>query len=366
MAKAEGGNDGAGAGAGDSDHANAPAGAALSAALKAAGQASPHAVRLLGIVSHLAPRRIPLEIVTPDVMSAVELSAAAAALAGAGLVQTGRDEGDDTGGGSGGSIDVAAPLQAEMRERLAQSGEDAAYAALATRIVADAYPHGDRDPSDADSWVACQRLEEHVRAVLQYAPDDGEGAASTSQLLHQYSQYLFARGKYDDAEPVMRRAGAVAEALVGPLHPRVGQDSADLAILLYESGRIEEALPFIRRAMAIDEAAFGPEHPVVAERYNILATLLETLGRPAEADPFIRHAVLAAEKTLGPDHPDTLLYRENYDKVIAAMESVARRDDAVEAGAIPASPERLSRPDIPPPPVKPKTSLLGRFRRRRA
>ncbi|CAN0457657.1 unnamed protein product, partial [Phaeothamnion confervicola] len=106
-------------------------------------------------------------------------------------------------------------------------------------------------------------------------------------------------------------------------HPRVGQDSADLAILLYESGRIEEALPFIRRAMAIDEAAFGPEHPVVAERYNILATLLETLGRPAEADPFIRHAVLAAEKTLGPDHPDTLLYRENYDKVIAAMESVA-------------------------------------------
>lgn len=359
MAKAEGGHEGASAGTsagtGDARPAGAPAGAALADALKAAGQASPHALKLLGIAAHLAPQRIPLEIITPDVMSAAELSSATAALVAAGLAQTGSDP--------GGSIDVASSLQGEMRERLAQSGEDAAYAAEATRLVAEAYPHGERDPGDADSWVACQRLEEHVRAVLEFAPDDGEGAASTSQLLHHYSQYLFARGKYDDAEPVMRRAGAVAEALMGSSHPRVGQDSADLAILLYESGRIEEALPFIRRAMVIDEAAFGPEHPVVAERYNILATLLETLGRPAEADPFIRHAVLAAEKTLGPDHPDTRLYRENYDKVIAAMDVVARRDDAVEAGAFPASPERLARPDIPPPPVKPKTSLLGRLRR---
>jgi tetratricopeptide (TPR) repeat protein len=358
MAKAESGNGSAGGGAGDAAQADTLPGAAFADALKAASAAAPHAAKLLGIVAYLAPRRIPLDIVTPDVMAAGERATAAAALVAAGLGQT--TESDD----GAPSIDIGAWVQAGMRDQLTRSGEDGGYAALVTRLVADAYPHGERDPGDADSWVTCQRLDEHVRAVLQFAPDDGEGAASTSQLLHQYSQYLFARGKFDDAEPVMRRAGAIAEALLGASHPRVGQDSADLAILLYESGRVEEALPFIRRAMAVDEAAFGPEHPVVAERYNILATLLETLGRPAEADPFIRHAVLAAEKTLGPDHPDTRLYRENYDKVIAAMDVVARRDDAVEAGTIPASPERLARPDIPPPPVREKTSLLGRLRRR--
>ncbi len=358
MAEAEGGRDGAGSGMGKP----APAGAAFKDALASAARNSADAARLFGVLAFLAPRKIPLDIITSDVMPPSDRSKAVAALIGAGLARASSEAGgaaDET------ALDVAGEIQAEMRAHLVGAGSDGEAVLLATRLLAEAYPHGDQDPGEASTWLVCQRLEDHVRAVLQHAPDDGEGAAATSQLLHQYSQYLFARGKLEDAEAVMRRAGAIAEAMLGPAHPRVGQDSADLAVLLYESGRVEEALPYIRRAMSVDEAAFGPEHPVVAERYNMMATLLETLGRPAEADPYIRHAVLAAEKTLGPDHPDTVLYRENYEKVITAMDAVARRDDAVEAGTVPAPPERLARPDIPPPPtLRDNPGLLGRLRRR--
>ena len=51
-------------------------------------------------------------------------------------------------------------------------------------------------------------------------------------------------------------------------------------------------------------------------------------------------------------------------KIIAAVDVIARRDDAVEAGLEPPSPERLARPDIPPPPMPGRKGVLGRLLKR--
>lgn len=328
--------------------------AAFEAALRKAVKASAAAEKVLALACWLGARRIPFSLLA-GVFPEAELRGATEALAAEDLA---RPEVLDGGVPAFG---VRPAIQEAMRRRLEQAGRDAQHVAMAARVVTDAYPQGDL--GDVLHWQQCERLHDHARAVLLHAADEGEDAATTSLLLHKISQYLFGRARYEEAEPIVRRAGAVDEVLLGPEHPQVGQDRANLAILLYEMGRFDEALPHIRRAMAIGEAELGPEHPIVAERYNVLATLLDALGRPAEADPFIRHALIAAERMLGRDHPETEVYRHNYERIIMAVEQMAERDDAVEAGLMPASPERLARPDIPPPGAQ-KKGVLGRLLKR--
>ncbi len=330
-------------------------GPTFEAALARAVASHPKSDDLLALAAFFAPgTAIPIEAVPASAMTAGEVTAAFDALRMAGLAAA---------GGRGGGT-VTAAVQQAMRDRLEKSGDAPRTVARAVRALAEAYPHGLDDPGDAGNWGRCAALEPHVMAALEHAPDTGPDAVATRQLLRQHAPYLFSRGRHAGAEALLRRAGAIGEVLWGPDHPNGAQDRTDLAILLNDMGRTEEALPLVRRAMVIDEAAFGPEHPLVAERYNILATLLANLGRPAEADPFIRHAVLAAERSLGSDHPDTKLYRENYEAIIASIDAIARRDEAVEAGLVPAPPERLQRPDIPPPPVRDRP-LLERLRQRR-
>ncbi len=329
-------------------------GPAFDAALAVAAAAGPPAIRVLDIAAYLAPRQIPRDIFPPDELGEAGRNSSIEALIACGLAMP-----DPLDGGEPG-IQVPTTVQAEMRRRHSVAGQDAARIRVALEAVTRAYPAG-ADAGEVRCWPVCERLDRHANAVLAFAPDEGEGAEITSDLLHRLSHYRFARGRYEEAEPIVRRSGAVDEVLLGPDHPQVGQDRANLAILLHEMGRTEEALQHIRKAMAIGEAELGPEHPLVAERYNILAMLLETLGRHSEADPFIRHALVTSEQVLGPDHPDTQAYRAVYDRVVAGMEAVARTDEAVEAGLAPAPLERLARRDLPPPPAPRQRGVLGRL-----
>ena len=332
--------------------------AAFEAAFKKAMAASPDAAALLGVSAYLAGRRIPIELIAPAAMAAGAARSALDALVGQRLASP------DTLDGGGTGFSVTPAVQEMARARLARTGEEDGFIARATTLLIDTHPSG-AAAADTRAWPKCERLARHVDAVLAFAPDTGEGAAATSELLHRVAHYLFARGRYEEATAVVQRSGAIDEIVHGPEDEIVGQGQANLAILLHELGRTEEALPHIRRAMEIGESNLGPQHPIVAERYNILATLLEELKRPEHADPFIRHALLAAEQVLGPDHPDTKLYRQNYERIIAAVDSMARKDDAVEAGLVPAPPERLARHDIPPPSVSGNRGALARLLRRK-
>lgn len=330
------------------------AGGELEAGLARATHSAPHAAVLMSVAAVMAPRQLPLSLFAALPSSEADRRAAADALIAAGLARADPlDQGEP-------AITIVAAFHEGMRIRLATTGEEDRHVARALALLAAAYPAG-AAAAEVRNWPLCERLDRHVRAALASAPDEGDGASLTSDLLHRLSHYLFARGRYEEAEPVVRRSGAVDEVILGPEHPQVGQDCANLAILLHEMGRTEEALPLIRRAMSIGEIELGPEHPRVAERYHILATLLETLGRHAEADPYIRHALVTSERMLGSAHADTRLYRAAYERIISAIEHVARIDDAVEAGIAPAPPERLARPDIPPPPAPGSRGVLGRL-----
>ncbi len=266
--------------------------ATFTLAIEKANATSPDAERLLGIAAFLAPDRIPLDIVTGDVMREIEKGEAVAALAEVSLIT--RETLDD--GSSG--IGVHQLVQEVVRRRLKQ--EAAEMAALATRLVADAYPSS---PDDVRTWSACRRLEGHATAVLAFSPDAGETSGKTSSLLNQYALHLSARAEFAQAEPLMRRALKIDEARFGPNHPRVGIELNNLAALLRETNRLAEAEPLMRRALKIDETSLGPDHPSVSRDLNNLAALLRETNRLAEAESLMRRALKIAETSFGPDHP---------------------------------------------------------------
>ena len=270
--------------------------ATVQLALERATALSPHAAGILGMTAYLAPDRIPLDVIAADTMTESTHTQAVAALRAVALLDSsGLDDGT-LGVGVNRlvqavirarlwNVDEAQRLGGANPENIERTGEKKCIA-RAMRLLTDAYP---REVGDFDDWLACQRLHEHACSIVN-----------------------------------------VAKRLSAP-------EITDTAV------------PLARRVLAIEEAAFGPGHPAVARHYAILAELLFASNRPAEADPYIRHAYLSAERSLGAAHADTTAYRASYDRVITAVEAMAKTDEAVEAGLAPAPPERLARPDIPPP-----------------
>jgi hypothetical protein len=80
-------------------------------------------------------------------------------------------------------------------------------------------------------------------------------------------------------------------------------------MLLKDQGDLGGARPLLERALAIWEKVLGPEHPNVAAGLNNLALLLRDQGDLAGSRPLFERALAICEKVLGPEHPNTALSR---------------------------------------------------------
>jgi len=134
--------------------------------------------------------------------------------------------------------------------------------------------------------------------------------------LDAHATILWKMGRYDEAEPLFRRALAIDEKALGPNHPNVAIRLNNLANLLADQGNYRDAEPLYRRALAIREKSLGPNHPDVANTLNNLAVLLGNKSRYDEAEPLYRRAIAIDEKALGPNHPKTILHRNNLNALL--------------------------------------------------
>jgi tetratricopeptide (TPR) repeat protein len=220
---------------------DAPVFATFSLAIDKAAEDCPDAMKLMGLGAFLAPDRIPLSLFTADVLTETARTEAVAALREVSLVAL--DPLDD---GSPG-IAMHRLVQAAMRACLDDMGEHANAAALATELIADAFPGGDPGPDDVRAWSACARLMPHAMAVFEHAPDSESSAEKTSRLLNQTALNYASRAAYAEAEPLYRRAVAILEKLegdTGDTHPNyeaVLQNLAALEAALPDSGADAEA-----------------------------------------------------------------------------------------------------------------------------
>jgi len=224
-------------------------------------------------------------------------------------------------GRTGETVSVHRVLQHVVRDSLDQVMSRSATEEAA-KLVGSLFP---RDADDPRHWDACAMLVPHARIVADYALGTDAGLEEAASALNQSGIYLEARGAYDEAEPLFRRALAIVEKTLGPEHPKVATGLNNLAEVLRATGRYDEAKPLYRRALAIGEKTLGPEHPSVATRLNNLAGLLEDTGRHDEAEPLYRHALAIDEKTLGPEHPATAI---DYNNLAGLLRATGRYAEA--------------------------------------
>jgi tetratricopeptide (TPR) repeat protein len=111
-----------------------------------------------------------------------------------------------------------------------------------------------------------------------------------------------AKARYFNAEALFRRALGIAEKSHGPDHRTTGTCLNNLAELLRITNRPRDAEPLFRRALAIAES-YDPDHPAVAVYLNNFSLLLQYANPPREAESFFRRGLGIAEKNWGPEHP---------------------------------------------------------------
>jgi tetratricopeptide (TPR) repeat protein len=180
------------------------------------------------------------------------------------------------------SAQLADSLQKREEKLIADQNEDQmAVADAAFFLGASLYKEGKyRDAATA------------LRRCLQLRPDDGP-------VLNDLAMSLTYSRDYAAAEPLQRRAVAVAEKTWGPNDPHVVISVRNLAGLLYSKHEYAAAEPFFRRALELDERISEPDAPHLARDLDLLGLLLQAKGAYAEAGLMFRRALAIREHERG-------------------------------------------------------------------
>jgi Tfp pilus assembly protein PilF len=220
-------------------------------------------------------------------------------------------------------------VQAIARDRLAEDARRT-WVEAAVRLVDDAFPSGEDDPSDVRTWPVCARLLPHALAAARHAEALQVAAEATGRLLNQAGVYLWGRAEFADAKAAYERTLAIGKAAYGPDHPTVATRVNNLGLVLQDLGDLTGARVAFERALAIDEAAYGPEHPRVAIRVNNLGGVLPDLGDLAGARAAFERALAIDEAAYGPEHPKVAIRVNNLGLVLHDLGDLAGARAAFE------------------------------------
>src|SRR6266567_2192778 len=168
-------------------------------------------------------------------------------------------------------------------------------------------------------WQEAQDALEKAAQVFERMGNQGDYATTLNNLAGLY----YAQGNYEQAEPLLKRALAICEQVLGPLHPDTAQSLNNLAGLYYAQGNYLQAEPLMKRALAMREQVLGPLHPDTAQSLNNLALLYYAQGNYAQAEPLYQRALATYEQVLGPQHPDTASSLNNLAELYRAQGNYA-------------------------------------------
>ena len=130
-------------------------------------------------------------------------------------------------------------------------------------------------------------------------------------LLNNLAGLYEAQGRYEEAEPLYKKALEISEKVLGEEHPNTATSYNNLAGLYESQGRYEEAEPLYKKALGIREKVLGEEHPDTAISYNNLAFLYLAQDRYNESISYEQKAVDIMSKLFPNGHPNLDVMREN-------------------------------------------------------
>jgi tetratricopeptide (TPR) repeat protein len=156
----------------------------------------------------------------------------------------------------------------------------------------------------------------NARTILEGLPDvDPEDLAA---LFHNLGGLAYARGDFESAEPLARRAVEIRSSSLGRRAPATLLDRSAHAAIVAGLGRSDEAEASIRELLGDLEVTLGPDHAEVAVALNNLAALLQARGALAEAETLYRRVIAIKEAALGDDSATLAVPLNNLATVLRA------------------------------------------------
>ena len=156
-------------------------------------------------------------------------------------------------------------------------------------------------------YAEAEPLYRRALAIAQGAGHDGD----TATLLHNLGGLAHARGDFETGEPLARRAVELRTALLGPDHPDTAADRAAWGGLLEGLGRATDAERAYTEALAVFETRLGPRSLEAAAALTALAGVQSARGALDEAERSYRRALSIREEVLDRGHFDLGLTLNN-------------------------------------------------------
>jgi len=153
----------------------------------------------------------------------------------------------------------------------------------------------------------------------------GRRPAVASEPLRVLGAVYAAEDRFDDGAGVLRAAIARDRQFHGAFSLESARTLAQLANLLLRAQRFDEALPLIEQAIAIDQARLGPTHPLIADDFADLGLIYAGLGRDADASNALYFAIDLLERGAG-EESARLGYAEL--QIAPILRRLGKNDDA--------------------------------------
>lgn len=260
---------------------------------------SPASADLLRFCAFLHPDAIPEELLSagakhigpllqPIVSDPFSLNKVIAALSAYSLIN--RDTREKT-------LSIHRLVQAVIKDVMDEQTQRE-WARRAVFAVNEAFPM-----VEFTTWPQCKRYLPHALACAESIEQGDLLLPEAAPLLNRVGMYLYERGRWSEAEPLLKRASVMRER--DPEHPDTANSLNNLAILYYAQGKYEQAEPLLIRTLAINEQQLGAQHPSTATSLSNLAGLYDSQGKYEEAKPLYERAIAINEQQLGPEHPNT-------------------------------------------------------------
>ncbi|WP_313950012.1 tetratricopeptide repeat protein [Nostoc sp. FACHB-190] len=158
----------------------------------------------------------------------------------------------------------------------------------------------------------------------------GQEHPSVATSLYVLAGLYIVQGKYEPAEPLYLRILAMQEKVLGQEHPDIVTSVMNLAALYILQGKHTQAEPLYLRALAIQEKVLGQEHPNVATSLINFAQLYQLQGNYAQAEPLLQRALAIRQKVLGQEHPDIATSLDNLAAVYQAQGNYAQAEPLLQ------------------------------------
>ncbi|WP_022698940.1 CHAT domain-containing protein [Euryhalocaulis caribicus] len=200
-------------------------------------------------------------------------------------------------------------------EQQGKTGES--YAQQAAALALRREIHGEADHDDLAASLGGMAIAEYRRGEFLKARElmgeavamrhrMGEADGTVVALRISYAAVIRAAGDLEAAIAEALETSRLAQDILPADHPYQALVANNLAVLLQDQGRYEEAEPVIRRALDLRVAEYGRDHPYTLLTQSVLAYNLLRMGRLEEAKTLGEVSYAAYSEASGDTHADAL------------------------------------------------------------